>query len=165
MDSTLVEPVQGPSAQVSRKQSVDAEAARLDSHAWPYAALLDPARTEVDPGMVDSLAEGGVYQGRRQWQSRILGTFVESIRLVEKHHGSHENASDSPLDESPMNYTIKCHDIDHVGFRDALMKDILALKTQAVETIGSHISPDEYKTLLAVQDLAYKYYAYQVSTL
>lgn len=69
--------------------------------------------------------------------------------------------SESPSDHSPVTAVIRAHDLDHVGFRDALLKDIVALKTTAINLIGAHVTPEEYKTILAVQKLAYRYYAIQ----
>lgn len=167
----------GPSGPPSRAglglDSVD----RRDADLKMCAALLDPNDPMKMPNSPFDFSSG--------WTSRIATTFMNQIeyvtkkRLQRQHSGTglfetseiggtcvgvEDERSPSQVgggDFSPVTLLCKAHDLDHVGFREALIKDIIALKTCAMEIVGAHVSPDEFKCLLAVQRLAYKYYAHQ----
>eukprot|EP01055_Gregarina_sp_Pseudo9_P001446 Gregarina_sp_Pseudo_9__1445@NODE_196_length_3664_cov_24_121931_g181_i0_p1_GENE_NODE_196_length_3664_cov_24_121931_g181_i0NODE_196_length_3664_cov_24_121931_g181_i0_p1_ORF_typecomplete_len1174_score351_52PEPcase/PF00311_17/1_3e150PEPcase_2/PF14010_6/0_00061PEPcase_2/PF14010_6/4_9DDE_Tnp_ISAZ013/PF07592_11/0_2_NODE_196_length_3664_cov_24_121931_g181_i01413626 len=132
------------------------------------AALLDPQ---------DHLTHipNSPYDFTSGWTSRIASTFMHQIDYVQRKRQqqvpnsmeteteTEDNETSFGGDYSPVTFIAKAHDLDHVGFREALIKDIIALKTAAMQIVGAHVSPDEFKCLLAVQKLAYKYYAHQTN--
>ncbi|EZG45464.1 phosphoenolpyruvate carboxylase [Gregarina niphandrodes] len=130
----------------------------------PYAELLDPSVFSPD-------RDG-------KWQSKLEGYVLTAYNLClspdEKAEvgdlspsrlGGRQVSINSPRSigsgVSPVSENMRHHDLDHVGFRDPLLKDILVLKTACMETIGAHVPEDDFKTLLNIQRLAYRYYAQQ----
>lgn len=138
-----------------------------DNGPWPYASLLDPLRTTVEE---EALAT------QPSWQSRIATSGLsltdelslsKPVRQSPIERDSMNTSKNDDADEdfplpSPVENVIKIHDLDHVSFKDALLKDIVALKTTAMHVIGTHVTTEEYRSLLTVQTLAYKYYAKMV---
>lgn len=119
------------------------EASAKDDRMWLYAALLDPFRHELEPSAY-ALLEDKTEESNELWRSRLTQKGTSEI---------------VPGGHSPINAVIRTHDLDHVGFRDALLKDVVALKSMAMTLIGNHVSVGQYRTLLCVQKLAYEYYA------
>eukprot|EP01054_Gregarina_sp_Poly1_P002417 Gregarina_sp_Poly_1__2416@NODE_1649_length_3624_cov_212_060444_g1087_i0_p1_GENE_NODE_1649_length_3624_cov_212_060444_g1087_i0NODE_1649_length_3624_cov_212_060444_g1087_i0_p1_ORF_typecomplete_len1158_score190_97PEPcase/PF00311_17/1_9e152PEPcase_2/PF14010_6/1e06_NODE_1649_length_3624_cov_212_060444_g1087_i0793552 len=129
------------------------------------AALLDPNDCDQTPGPHSS------FDFSTGWTSRIATTFLHQIEYVHKKRQqlpsaeteteTDDNETSFGGEHSPFSLVGRAHDLDHVGFREALIKDIIALKTSAMQIVGAHVTPDEFKCLLSVQKLAYKYYAHQ----
>eukprot|EP01053_Blabericola_migrator_P008268 Blabericola_migrator_1__8267@NODE_428_length_8580_cov_384_028075_g151_i1_p1_GENE_NODE_428_length_8580_cov_384_028075_g151_i1NODE_428_length_8580_cov_384_028075_g151_i1_p1_ORF_typecomplete_len1093_score233_88PEPcase/PF00311_17/1_3e149PEPcase_2/PF14010_6/3_6e03PEPcase_2/PF14010_6/0_00023_NODE_428_length_8580_cov_384_028075_g151_i120125290 len=125
------------------------------------AAVLDPALERA----------GKTILGSDGWTSRIATKFLKQIDYVHRRRqlncdvdSAAEEDEEDDDDLSPISLIVKAHNLDHVGFKEALLKDIIALKTCAMDIVRQHVSHTDFTCLLKVQSLAYTYYGRQTPT-